>query len=121
MTYKLINASSKDKEKLINYNINKELPSYKLISLNNNIIGGVLVRKIDDGVLLDDIYIEENYRQKGIGTSIIEDIITNNKIVYLWVYKNNNKAFSLYKKLGFIIEEETPTRYYMKNTTSFMI
>lgn len=42
------------------------------------------------------------------------DILDNNDVVYLWVYKENEKAISLYKKLGFNVIEETESRYYMK-------
>mgnify|MGYP003207452642 FL=1 len=42
------------------------------------------------------------------------DILNNNDVVYLWVYKENEKAISLYKKLGFNVIEETESRYYMK-------
>ncbi len=69
----------------------------------------------DDGVLLDEIFIEEDYRNKGVGTDIITSIIFENDIVYLWVYKLNTKAISLYKKLGFTIIQETDSRYYMKH------
>ena len=34
----------------------------------------------------------------------------------IWVYKENIKAISLYKKLGFEVVEETQTRYYMIHT-----
>ena len=54
------------------------------------------------------------YFVKGIGTEIIRDILSNNDIVYLWVYKKNDKAISLYRKLGFNVIEETESRYYMK-------
>ena len=67
-----------------------------------------------DGKLINEIYLEEEYRNKGIGSDIIKNIINVHDIVYLWVYKLNSKAISLYKKLGFIIIEETDTRYYMK-------
>ena len=38
----------------------------------------------------------------------------DNDIIYLWVYKENVQAISLYKKLGFNVIEETESRYYMK-------
>ena len=37
-----------------------------------------------------------------------------NDIVYLWVYKENERAISLYKDLGFKIIDETEERFYMK-------
>lgn len=64
--------------------------------------------------MLDEIYIEQEYRNKGIGTDIIKNVINENDIIYLWAYKENTKAISLYKKLSFNIIEETESRYYMK-------
>ena len=47
-----------------------------------------------------------------IGSKLINDVKHEN--VYLWVYKNNTSAISLYKKLGFEIIDETETRFKMK-------
>ncbi len=68
----------------------------------------------EDGILIDEIYLEKEYRNLGIGTSIIKELILANKIIYLWVYQQNKKAIKLYIKLGFQIIEKTETRYYMK-------
>ena len=94
--------------------IPSQLKDYKVIYLDNELIGCLFLSKEKDGILLDDIYLEENYRNKGIGTSIIKEVILQNKLIYLWVYKKNNKAISLYKKLGFQVIEETDSRYYMR-------
>ena len=60
------------------------------------------------------IYLEEEYRNKKIGTNIITNILKSNPLVYLWVYKENTKAISLYKKMKFKVINETETRYYME-------
>lgn len=138
MKYKLIDAKENDINKLIEYKENtifeyatdlskeeinkiknyvnntipKQLNDYKIINIDGNNIGCLLIENKDDGILLNEIYIEKEYRNKGIGTEIIKSL--NNDIVYLWVYKENIKAISLYKKLGFNIIEETESRYYMK-------
>lgn len=140
MNYRLVNATKRDILKLIEYklesifdyaenlsleeinqindyvksNVPKELNNYKVICIDDKKVGCLLITNKDDGVLLDEIYLEEKYRNKGIGTSIIKEILSNYNIVYLWVYKLNTKALSLYKKLGFKIVNETKTRYYMK-------
>lgn len=140
MNYKLINAIDKDLENIIKYKLNSifdyaenlsqnekleiqnyvesnipnQLKNYKNIVVSNNIIGCLLVEQKDDGVLLDEIYIDNEYRNKGIGTNIINNILKENKKVYLWVYKANVSAIKLYQKLGFNIIDETDTRYYMK-------
>ncbi len=140
MEYKLLRSSNKDINRLIEYKkrtiyeyakdlsneeidkINKYVTSevprlindYCNIIVDNKIVGCVLLTNKDDGKLLDEIYLEEDYRDKGIGTKIIKNILNNNDIVYLWVYKENEKAISLYKKLEFYAIEETESRYYMK-------
>ena len=138
MNYNLINATSNDidyikKSKLYNiFTYADDLPKDEIMRINNYVdehipveitdykiimcsrVGCLLVKKKDDGVILDEIYLEEEYRNKGIGTDIIKNILKNNSIVYLWVYKKNIKAISLYKKMKFKIINETENRYYMK-------
>lgn len=139
--YKLENASIKDIERIKKYKLNtifeyakdldkeevekinnyvnkttpKQIFEYKNIVLNNIIVGSFLITKNENGLLLDEIFIEEQYRNKGIGTSIIKDIVSkSNNNVYLWVYKDNIKAVNLYNKIGFNIKEKTDSRYYME-------
>ena len=140
MDYKLVKSSNEDINRLIEYKkkkifeyakdlsndeidkinnyVTSEVPKlineYCNIVVDNKVIGCLLLTNKDDGILLDEIYIEEEYRDKGIGSSLIKDVLSNNDIVYLWVYKANEKAVSLYKRLGFNVIEETETRYYMK-------
>ena len=111
------NLSQKDIDKINNYVISevpKLINDYSNIVVDNKKIGCLLLTPKDDGVLLDEIFIEEEYRNNGIGTSIIKNILKDNDIAYLWVYKENVKAISIYKKLGFKIIDETDSRYYMQ-------
>lgn len=123
--YKLITifeyAKDLDKEEVekinnyVNKTISNQIFEYKNIVLNNIIVGSFLITKNENGLLLDEIFIEEQYRNKGIGTSIIKDVVSkSNSNVYLWVYKDNVKAVNLYNKIGFNIKEETDSRYYME-------
>ena len=118
------NLTEEEKNEINNYidtSIPKELKEYKIILFNNKTIGCLLIKKQDNGVLLDEIYLEESYRSLGIGTEIIKNILDINNIVYLWVYKENKKAISLYKRLSFIIIDETESRYYMKYQKSLIV
>ena len=111
--YKLENASIKDIERIkkyklntifeyskdldkeevekINNYVNKTIPKqifeYKNIVLNNIIVGSFLITKNENGLLLDEIFIEEQYRNKGIGTSIIKDVVSksNNNVELLFL------------------------------------
>ena len=141
MKYELVKSSKKDIDRLIEYKkriiyeyakdlsieevnkideyvtseVSRLMDDYYNIVVNNKIIGSLLLTEKDDGKLLDEIYLEEEYRNNGIGTDIINNIISNNDIIYLWVYKDNEKAISLYKRLNFNIVKETESRYYMKH------
>ena len=140
MKYELIKASLSDIEKLIKYkkrnifeyadnlsideinqinnyvdsNIPKELDNYFIIVVDGKKVGCLLLTNKADGKLLDEIYLDDEYRNLGIGSDIIKKIINDYDIIYLWVYKKNERAISLYKRLGFCVIEETDSRYYMK-------
>lgn len=140
MMYKLIKASKKDIPRLIRYkegiiymyskglsgeekeniteyiitSVNETLKDYYNILFDDKIIGSILVKDIQEGKLIDEIYIEKEFRNNGIGTDIIKKLIENNESIYLWVYKDNAKAVSLYKRLGFKVIDETESRYYME-------
>ena len=98
----------------VDMSVKEFLDNYKLVIINDSIAGIFFVRDFEDGVLIDEIYLYDEYRNKGIGTDLINSV--SNPNIYLWVYKNNVKAISLYSKLGFDIIEETDTRYKMKKT-----
>ena len=138
--YKLVKASKKDIPRLIKYkkdiiymyskdlaedernkideyvitSVNEMFKDYYNIIIDDKIIGSILLKDMPQGKLIDEIYIEKECRNNGIGTDIIRKMLENNRNIYLWVYKENEKAVSLYKRLGFIIVDETDSRYYMK-------
>ena len=138
--YKLVKASKKDIPRLIKYkkdiiymyskdlvedernkideyvitSANEMFKDYYNIIIDDKIIGSILLKDMPQGKLIDEIYIEKEFRNNGIGTDIIRKMLENNRNIYLWVYKENKKAISLYNRLGFIIVDETDSRYYMK-------
>lgn len=100
-------------EDYVNDRIPKDIFNYQLVIVNDKVVGCILVSDYEDGKLLDEIYLEDDYRNKGIGSRLINDVLNNNEIVYLWVYKDNKEAIDLYSRLGFLFYEETETRYKM--------
>ena len=97
----------------VNDQVAKELYNYNLVLVDDKVIGCILVSDLEDGKLLDEIYLDDKYRNKGIGSQLIKEVLVNNPIVYLWVYKDNKEAIDLYSRLGFLVYEETETRYKM--------
>lgn len=83
-----------------------------LIYLNNKAIGYIvlcfsysLVSFGQDG-MIDEFYIDDEYRKKGIGTQILKIVMKNSKklglnCLYLEISKNNIAAQTLYEKLNF--------------------
>ena len=140
--YKLVKSSKKDIPRLIQYkkdiiymyskdlaedernkideyiitSVNEMFKYYYNIIIDDKIIGSVCIKDLENVKLLDEIYLEKGFRNKGIGTDIIMKVLKEiaNKNIYLWVYKENYKAVSLYKRLGFKIIDETESRYYME-------
>lgn len=90
---------------------NFQLGNYNIIMAEKKIVGAYSVLEADD-VLLEEIYIEKEYRNQGIATKVIGELLKTYPSLSLWVYKNN-QAFNLYKSLGFVVEKETDSRYYM--------
>ena len=96
-----VDIDKNEESKIINY-VNTEVPQllkdYKLIVVDSNIVGCLLIVTYEDGIMLDEIYLEENYRGLGIGSAIINNLIKKQNLIYLWVYKKNDKAIKLYEK-----------------------
>lgn len=77
-------------------------------------IGCISIMEELDHISLSLIEILPKYQNQGIGSTLIKDTIAKaeiNKSVKLQVLKTNKKAFKLYERLGFILEEETETHF----------
>ena len=90
-----------------------------LYKKENKPIGYIFAKKIDDKYLIDGLYVDVNFRNKGIATKLIKEIIREIYLlgdyeIFINVLKKNKVAVNLYNKLGFNIKEETDSRYYMK-------
>ena len=105
MEYKLSKSSEKDINRLIEYKnrtiyqyakdlsneeidrINKYVTSevprlindYCNITVDNKIVGCILLTNNDNGKLLDEIYLEEEYRNKGYAKSLLKFLCGNFK------------------------------------------
>ena len=113
---KKYNPNIKDDVVINNYypNIyNKDDNKLFVSIIDNNIVGYIFVKlqsidSIDSNkeLLIDALYIEEEYRNKGIATSLINKVkeySKDNNIKYISInvlYKNED-AMNLYNKLGF--------------------
>lgn len=105
---------SDDLIKYVNEMTEKYLSYFKLIIVDDAIAGVFLAYPFLDGTIIDELFIYEEHRHKGIGTAIINDLAEFP--IYVWVYKENKYAIEMYKNLGFKIVLESETRFQLKKT-----
>ena len=97
---------------IVTNHFNKMLDDENIIILayyiNKTIVGYILIRKMANiTCLLDGLYVEKEYRNKGIGNSLLKEAISriknmNVKYVDINVMYNNIIAKHIYEKLGFV-------------------
>ncbi len=78
--------------------------------------GYVFAKKWEDGYLINGLYVDSNFRNQGIATKLMTEIMKQLKdnLIYLIVLKENEKAFNLYQKLGFIIINDVNNKLLMR-------
>ena len=85
-------------EKKISQNISK----YIAITLAGEKVGYYCLERQEVKWELDDFYILPSYRGRGIGTVVLKKICeSTNGCIYLYVFRNNIGAISLYNRFGF--------------------
>ena len=107
-----------DAKKLCNYTGND---LFYVVKTDGEIFAYGLLRGWDDGfdVPCLGIYVGEKHRGKGIARMFMTFLHNAAKIhgangVMLKVYKNNQKAISLYKSFGYILEEYDTAQFVGK-------
>ena len=96
--------------------IEKNISEYSCIYVENTKAGYVHFSEEDGMYEIDDLYIFDEYQNQGIGTQVIHQCIDQaENVIYLYVFIKNERAVSLYKRIGFKITETIKdTRYIMK-------
>lgn len=86
--------------------VENENSSYIIGKINNEIIGFAGLKKIFDQADIMNIVIKKTYRNQGIGTLLLGNLILlakdlNISTLFLEVNEQNKPAIHLYEKLGF--------------------
>ena len=89
----------------------------QIILVDGRMAGWLQIRRNDDRLYLGQIYITPECQGKGIATILVRQLIeearANNKALTLSVMKNN-RATTLYKRLGFRTETTDQYKYHMR-------
>lgn len=82
----------------------KEEKYYKIV-YGDTVVGFIGIKDYKNEIYLYRFFIDEKYRNQGIGTKALEQLIhiakSQNKDLSLDVMENNNLAKKLYEKMGF--------------------
>ncbi len=95
-----------------------ELGDTKIILVENQAVGIFETNENHNTCNIVEIELMPAYQKRGIGKMLISQYVetcyVHHKNVDIGCFKNNNTAIELYKKLGFIIYEETATHFLMR-------
>jgi len=93
------------------------LAQVQIITVDGSDAGWLQTTTQDDGVFLAQLFVDAPFQRRGIGTAVMNRLITNaarlNHPVSLAVVKIN-PAVRLYERLGFHITHEDDRKFYMK-------
>ena len=85
-----------------------------LVALHDdNIIGFINIINYDNDSSIEDIFIEENFRHRGIGSELMKKALTwiksntNTKTLSVHITKGNEKVFKFYNKFGLCMDDYT--------------
>lgn len=69
-----------------------------------------------DEMELDDLYVLPPYRNRGIGTAVLQKCLAESeKPIFFYVFNRNTRAVALYERLGFrVAETVSATRSIMR-------
>lgn len=89
----------------------------QVILYNKTIIGILMLDVSESKIVISNLLIDPAFQGRGVGSNILSSVIDkytdDKKSIELSVFKEN-KAFGLYKRLGFRVVKEESDKYFMK-------
>ncbi|MCB0337694.1 MAG: GNAT family N-acetyltransferase [Bdellovibrionales bacterium] len=89
----------------------------KIIHYQNKTVGYLIVERNDDNITLSEIVIQPRYQGLGIGSSLLQDLISeavSSQLPLRLLVLKKNHAKNLYQRLGFKDYDSTDTHYCME-------
>jgi ribosomal protein S18 acetylase RimI-like enzyme len=91
--------------------------NFQIIEVSRSPIGYLETHQSEDLLFLSNLMILKEFQGKGIGRSILEDLLKNNANIELEVLKVNFLAKRFYHDSGFVVIEEKEDVFRMKSET----
>jgi ribosomal protein S18 acetylase RimI-like enzyme len=89
----------------------------KIILVDGIPVGILATEERSDHLWVGEIQIGREWRDKGIGTTVLRALMSQAAVVRLQVLKKNIRAQSLYRRLSFSVIGETATHYVLEYRT----
>lgn len=90
---------------------------FHVVLLDGQPVGRLYVTRTDDAVHVIDVAVLPEFRGRGIGTTLLEELIAEaeagGKATSIYV-ERNNPALSLYTRLGFELREDEEPGVYLR-------
>lgn len=102
--------------KWVRKNIEENIKKYNRLIFNEYHIGYIYFHPTGLKMELDGLFLFTEYRGKGVGKEIVLKCIDESRTsIFLFVYKENIPAVTLYTNIGFEIKRVLPdSRYLME-------
>ncbi len=88
--------------------------NFQIIEVSNSPIGYLETHQVEELLFLSNLMILKEFQGKGIGKTILQDLLKINSSMELEVLKVNFLAKRFYQHLGFIVIEEKEDVFRMK-------
>ncbi len=103
-------------------NVEENIKEYMRIVYEGQIAGFVYYHPSGNKMELDDLFLYPEFQNKGIGTAVIKKFIREtDKTIFLFVFIRNERAFSLYRRLGFKVTEKVHNSRYIMEREGEMV
>jgi ribosomal protein S18 acetylase RimI-like enzyme len=91
---------------------------FSKIIIDGQVVGGIWIDEHDEYRQVKEIQIHPTFQGQGIGTRVMQDVIDRtqqmDKNLMLKVLHENH-ALALYKRLGFVVVDDTGVQYVMEH------
>jgi GNAT superfamily N-acetyltransferase len=92
----------------------------KIVLVGAKPVGILSVRELQDHIHLDQLFLLPEHQRTGIGTQLVRVILSRAKQLQVPVrlrVLRVNPAKRLYERLGFVVVDEEPARFYMQSAS----
>lgn len=94
-----------------------DVAQVKIITADDIDAGWMQSETREDGLYLEQIFVDAPFRRRGIGTGVINGLITQANHTSLPVtlaVVRSNPALKLYERMGFRVADEDDRKFYMR-------